>query len=665
MRTTLLLLITLLVGCPHSGSRAPAQGSVEKRVVISSKRASGTFVTTTAPDGTITTSLFVLENGRGPQVDATVKLAADGTIASLRATGQHTMGTKVDETFAIEGGRASWKSLEEQGEAAAGAFFVPMSEIPAVDGWLVRAALAAGGTLKLLPAGEVEVETVGQLEVSANGEVRRLTGYALSGLDFTPRFTWMNEDGTWFGSFQSWFSIVPEGWEAAIDPILARQRELTAERDEALAAATAHRPPAAGLAYTHARVLDVERGVWLADQTVLVVGDRIAAVGAKVDVPAGAEVVDLAGKALVPGYVDMHSHLGGADGVLDIACGVTTVRDVGNDLDELDDLKQRWDTGAAVGPSIIRFGFIEGRGEKAASSPVTAMTEDEARAAVELYAARKYEGIKLYNSTPVELVPLLTRLAHEKGMLVTGHVPVHMLAHEAVNAGYDGIEHINMLFLNFFATHETDTRDTTRFTLVGEKAASFDLAGAEAKAFFALLREKQTVIDPTVAVFEDLLVGEAGKIIPGREELVARLPLQAAREYLAMGLPLDDGERATFRASFDQLLAMIAALHREGVHLVIGTDATGGIIYHHELVLYARAGVPNADILRMATLDAARAVKQEAVFGSIAAGKRADLVVLDGDPLADIRDADNVVATMRAGVVYLPGPLFESVGVRP
>src|SRR5262249_56497645 len=124
---------------------------------------------------------------------------------------------------------------------------------------------------------------------------------------------------------------------------------------------------------------------------------------------------------------------------------------------------------------VIRFGFIEGRGEKAASSKVTAETEAEAKKAVESYAGRGYEGIKIYNSVKPELVPLLTKEAHARKMLVTGHIPVHMLANEAVRAGYDGIEHINMLFLNFFANHDTDTRTTQRFTLVGEKAAGFDL----------------------------------------------------------------------------------------------------------------------------------------------------------------------------------------------
>jgi hypothetical protein len=296
----------------------------------------------------------------------------------------------------------------------------------------------------------------------------------------------MNEDGTWFGSVSPYSSFVPEGWEGA-----------------------------------------VRRGKWLADHAVLVVGDKITAVGpsARVKAPEGAEVIDLAGQAVIPGLIDMHMHLGGVDGVLAIASGVTTGRDVGNEPDTLDDFKNRFDEGTAIGPHLLRFGFTEGRNEKAAASEVTAETVEEARAAVEFYAARKYEGVKIYNSVKTELVPVIAKEAHARGMLVTGHVPVHMLANEAVRAGYDGIEHINMLFLNFFATKETDTRDTTRFTLMGENAAGFDLAGKPARDFFALLRRKKTVVTPTVDAFEDLLVGESGKIIPGLEAVVDRLPV--------------------------------------------------------------------------------------------------------------------------------------------
>ena len=662
--------IATSAGTVSTSATPTANVGTVKRVVVSLTRPSGTHVTTTAADGTITVAFDELENGRGPHVDATLRLAPDGTIASLEAHGHHTMGTKVEETFTRKGDHATWKSLEESAETdvSGKAFFVPISEIPEVTGILARALIANGGPMNLLPAGTASIEkTLETSATSKSGEKRHLVGYAITGLDLTPTHVWMNDDGTWFGIAYPWFSVVPEGFEDSIDALVAAQNDWNRKRDAKIYADLAHQPKADGLAYVHARVLDVEHGKWLKDQTVIVVGSKIDKVGpsATTKPPKDAEIVDLAGKALLPGLWDMHSHLGDADGVLDIASGVTTARDVGNDPDELDDYKKRYDNGQAVGPHVLRFGFIEGRGEKAASSKVTAETPDEAKAAVEFYAKRGYDGIKIYNSVKPELVPLITKEAHVRGMQVTGHIPVHMLAHEAVEAGYDGIEHVNMLFLNFFATHDTDTRDTTRFTLVGDKAASFDLKSKPVKDFFDLVKKHHTLIDPTIDAFEDLLVGQQGKIIPGLETLVGRLPVQVERWFLEGGLPMDADKTALYAKSFEKLLEMVKAIHDEKIPLVVGTDMLAGLMLHHELALYVRAKIPAADALREATLDAAKSMKMDKTTGSIAAGKTADMFVVDGDPLANIADVGKIVSTMRAGIVFSSPDLYAKVGVRP
>ncbi len=662
---------TASVATTSSAAVVAAKPIVIKRVVVSLSRKSGTSVTTIAPDGAITVALDVLENGRGPHTDATARLAADGTLASLDAHGHHTMGTPVDEKLTRDGVHAKWKSKEEDGQAdvAGSAFFVPVCDLPDAIGWLAAAAIKAGGTMPLLPSGTARIEKTVETDVTAGvgGEKRHIIGYAITGLDLTPTHVWMNPDGTWFGEVTPWWSVVPEGWESVIDPLIEKQNEIDRARDKAVADKNAHKPPPAGVAFTHARVLDVEHGQWVKDQTVVVVGDVIKAVGptSGVKVPAGAEVVDLGGKALLPGLWDMHSHLGDADGVLDIASGVTTARDVGNDPDKLDDWKKRYDDGTAVGPHVLRMGFIEGRGEKAASSKVTAETPEEAKAAVELFAKRHYEGIKIYNSMKPELVPLLTKEAHARGMTVTGHIPVHMLANEAVRAGYDGIEHVNMLFLNFFADHDTDTRTTTRFTLVGDKAAAFDLKSKPVTDFVALLKDHHTVIDPTLDAFEDLLTAEQGKIMPGMETLVARLPVQTQRLFLTGGLPLEGDKLKTYRASYDKLLAMVKLLHDAHVTLVAGTDSLAGLMLDHELALYVRAGLTPAEALRIDTIDAARAMRLDKKTGSIAAGKAADLFIVKGDPLAKIDDLAKVVTTMRSGVMYASEPLFTTVGVGP
>jgi imidazolonepropionase-like amidohydrolase len=687
MRTSLALAILGCLSCAsseHSRPTAPIDpaasaggpsaatitgaAAVDKRVVISLGRKSGSSVLRVAPDGTFSTTLDVLENGRGPHVDATFTLADDGTPAAFDARGHHTMGTKFTSTFRREGDNARWKSDEEAGERAVDgpAFFMPLAPVAEFDGLLVRAALEQGGRIALLPSGEAHVDKAIEVEISSGSEKRTVVGFAVSGLDLTPTHTWMNADGSWFGSVSDWYSVVPEGWEGAIAPLIAKQDELARARDAKNFTSLAHRSPVAGLAYTHARVLDVEHGKWTRDQTVVVVEGKITSVGpsSSAKVPAGAEVVDLTGRALIPGLWDMHAHFGDADGALNIASGITTARDVGNDPDKLDDFKQRFDAGSAIGPHLYRFGFIEGRNEKAASSKVTAETPDEAKAAVKFFLDRRYDGVKIYNSVRPELVPIIAAEAHAHGLRVTGHIPVHMLAHEAVRAGYDGIEHVNMLFLNFFATHETDTRDTTRFTLVGDKAADFDFRAEPVREFFALLKKHHTIIDPTLNAFEDLLVGEQGKVTPGLETLIERLPVNVQRYFLLGGLPLGD-RKERYRASYEKVLEMVKQLYDSEIALLVGTDSLAGLMLHHEMALFARAGVPNAAILKIATIDAARALGVDKETGSIARGKVADLVVLDGDPLARISDIGRVTSTMRAGVVFDSAAVYETVSVRP
>src|SRR5437667_28459 len=237
----------------------PAPSPAVKRLYIAQGRKSGSSVTTVAPDGTIAVVFDVLQNGRGPHVDATVRLAPDGTIAALHAVGHHEMGTKVDETFTRQGRHVSWKSEEEHGarDLDGPAFFVPIADLPEIEGLLVQALLKNGGTLAIVPGGTARLQKATELTVSAGGKSRRLIGYDITGLELTPTRVWMNDDGSWFGVVSPWSSLVPEGWESVAPTLVAKQEALGRAADAKLAATEAHKPPAAGLAYTHARVLDV------------------------------------------------------------------------------------------------------------------------------------------------------------------------------------------------------------------------------------------------------------------------------------------------------------------------------------------------------------------------------------------------------------------------
>jgi hypothetical protein len=660
----LLPALLLALACSSTKPVPPSAPAVRRSIVSNGQRI-GFSVVTWNSDGSITNTVDVHDNGRGPHADAVIRLAPDGTIASLDATGHTELNAPVDEHFIIRNGRASWNSREERGEKdlTGPAYFIPNSATDS-DAFLVAALRKNGGTLQLLPGGTARIETVGDAAVPVAGKQTHLVAQAITGVSFTPNYVWTRDDGSFFAEVAPGFWFGEEGAESAADALTKRQEEIRRARDKSIADRLGHKAPAAGFALTHARVLDVDKGTWLADQTVLITGGTIQAIGKDLSTPAGAEVLDLQGKALLPGLWDMHAHLGPADGPLDIASGVTTARDVGNRSELLDDFHKRFDEGTAIGPHVYRAGFIEGRGKDSAHAEVTATNADEARAAVEFFAKRGYEMIKVYNSIDPDLVPVLAREAHARGMGVTGHIPCHMLANEAVRAGYDGVEHINQLLLNFFADHQTDTRTPIRFSLVGDKAADFDFRSAPARQFYALLREHKTVVDPTYTTFEPVYIGEQGKVMPGWVTTVQRLPAQAQRYFLTGGLPLE-GKKELYARSWEQMLRVARLLKDENVAVVAGTDFLAGVSLHRELELLVQGGFSSIEALRAATTVPARVMKATDRSGSIAAGKTADLVVVDGDPLASISDVRRTVMTFRSGVLYPAKELYETVGVAP
>jgi imidazolonepropionase-like amidohydrolase len=344
---------------------------------------------------------------------------------------------------------------------------------------------------------------------------------------------------------------------------------------------------------------------------------------------------------------------------------VTTVRDRANDTDETLARKRRIAEGTLIGPRMILAGFMDGPGPFAGPTKVLVSTADSARAWVNRYADRGYEQIKIYSSIDPAIVPSIVDAAHKRGLRVSGHVPQGMTAEEFVRAGADELQHTNFLFLNFWRDSVKDTRTPERFTAPAQRAAVLDLGSERVRRFVALLKERGTVIDPTVAVFEGMLTGRMGSVDPAFATVAGRMPPTVRRDFLRGGLPVPEGMDQRYRDSFAAFKKMVKAMYDAGVPIVAGTDAMAGFAYHRELELYAEAGIPAPEVLRIATINAARIMKREKELGSIGAGKLADLVVVDGNPVERIADVRRVTLVMKDGVLYDPGAMYRSIGVAP
>lgn len=351
---------------------------------------------------------------------------------------------------------------------------------------------------------------------------------------------------------------------------------------------------------------------------------------------------------------------------LNIAAGVTSARDLANNPDELPGLVKAFEGEIKIGPRVIMAGFVDGTGpfQGPISREFLASTLDEGLSVIDRYdSLGGYEQIKMYSSiTPEWVEPMATR-AHQKGFRVSGHIPAFMTAEQAVNAGYDEIQHINMLFLNFLGD-TLDTRSPVRFTAVAEYGSVLDFDSKEFHDFMNLLRNKKIVVDPTISIFEGMFVSRPKQPNPAFEMIIDRLPVNARRSLLEGGLEVDDEKDQLYRRTYDKALAMIFELHKAGVTLVAGTDNLAGFTLHRELENYVKAGIPEADVLRLATLGSAEVTGRSEKLGSVKKGYLADLIVIDGNPLENISDVRRVETVVKNGKWYSTRAIYNAVGVK-
>ncbi len=207
-------------------------------------------------------------------------------------------------------------------------------------------------------------------------------------------------------------------------------------------------PPKKGIAITNVTLFDSKSKSNRKDMTVLVKGNFILSVSpsSKMKVPDGFDVIEGEGKTLLPGLFDMHIHLGDEDGVMNLAAGVTSVRDMGNSKD-LVSLEKKYNENTLIGPRIpIKSKLMDGAGKFAGRTNMIMENLEQGLAYVQETKDAGYDQVKLYSSVKPEWVKPLVEKAHSLGLKVSGHIPAYMLASQAVLDGFDGLTHINMLF---------------------------------------------------------------------------------------------------------------------------------------------------------------------------------------------------------------------------
>jgi cytosine/adenosine deaminase-related metal-dependent hydrolase len=624
----------------------------------------GTQTVKAQPDGSVRAEYSYNDRGRGDHITASWKLDNAGVPIEYDGHGNDYMKAPVEEHFEIKNSRASWKNRSEQGEQAVSgeAFYLPINAPPEIFAVLARALLKAPNhKLPLLPAGEATIEKAGKV-TSGNTE---FTEYRITGLGFSPQSIWLDQNGR-SASVSSWFSVVPAGSESSIARLQEAQQKTDAAWSERIARALAH-VPRGDLVIRNARLFDPRDLSVTPAASVVVRGERIVRVGPDADIKpsTNAEIIDAKGRFLMPGLWDNHQHFGDNDGALDLANGVTSARDMANDTDTFLERVARFDNARELGPRVLKAGIIDGTGDLAGPTKMRVDTAEQAIQDVDWYADHGYVQIKIYSSVKPELVPVIADHAHARGLRVSGHVPAFMSAHQFVEDGADEIQHLNFIVLNFLFPEVKETRNRDRFIKVAERAGEFTPDKPEVRDFINFLGQHHTVLDPTMNAFETLFCGDPKAITPGLEQIVPRFPPQVRRAMLSGALEVPPDKQGAYREAFPAMLRLLKAIHDAGVTIIPGTDALAGYKLHHELELYARAGIPPSEVLRMATLTSALVMGVDKDRGVIAPGKLADMILVDGDPTLNIKDISRIATVIKGGKVYDPAAIEKALGITP
>jgi hypothetical protein len=665
MRITILLAALLLTTAAAAQTSVPnlakSPAAALHFTVLSTAGKHGESTRWTTPDGIrMGRESFVLR-GQVFETDSASHVGGDGMLDRVMIRG-FTPNGDAAESFVVAGGRGTWKSPVDGASAAysAPALYVAFGGPIDVTADLVEILIAAPDrSLALLPAGRARAARIGTAIVGEGTARRTLTAYAITGLTNTPIPVWMDDDGKFFGVIGA-LSWIRSGFEAQ-EPVLQKiQDEALARRSPAIAKSLL-KTPSGPVAFTHVRAF-LAGDHFADDQTIVVDRGVITQAGAalQVAVPPGAQIVDGNGKTLIPGLWDCHMHFpDDASGPALLSLGITSVRDPGNNNSLTLARAARRAKGDLLSPRVYASVLIDGKGPNTAQVASVANSQDEALAIARKAKSDGFIAIKLYGTLNPGWVQATATEAHRLGLHVHGHLPAGMRPSQAIDDGYDEITHIYFVMMQAMPDDVVaQSNGMARFLGPGQYAKDVKLDAEPMKSLIAKMAQRKITVDPTLVVAESLYVPENGDLSPAYAPFVGTLPPAVERGFRQGGFVMPPGvTRADFRASFAKLRDLVGELHKAGVPIVAGTDGTGMELVR-ELELYVDAGFTPAQALASATIETAHLVGADARTGSIAVGKAADLVLVDGDPSKRIGEL------RHTRIVMMDGKLMDANALR-
>jgi tetratricopeptide (TPR) repeat protein len=445
------------------------------------------------------------------------------------------------------------------------------------------------------------------------------------------------------------------------------------------------------LVLTHVTVVDATGAPAKPNMNVVMANGRIVAVGERVRTPKDAQIIDATGKFLIPGLWDMHVHWGDTGYLpLFLANGVTGMRIMWGDPVHYEWRKQSA-AGQLLAPHVVIASPLIDGPKPFWSGSLSVSTEAQARAAVDQAKQRGADFAKVYSFLPREEYFAIADEAQKQNIAFAGHVPIAVSAEEASNAGQKSFEHL-LGILPACSTRSAELTDAARADLADDLAAErpafwgahtkasrqlmLDTYSPEkAAALFATLKKNGTWQCPTLTLLRVTAFAEDPSSFTNDPRL-KYIPPRMSAGWNPPGIAQDYGDPSFAAKEFKKDLEVVGAMQRAGVGILAGTDTSNpycmpGFSLHDELGLLVKAGLTPMQALQAATLNPARFLGTERDFGTIEAGKVADLVLLDANPLDDIANTKKIASVIYGGKLYPRSELdrmlaqVEALAARP
>jgi imidazolonepropionase-like amidohydrolase len=627
-------------------------------------------VTRLADSVAVTVNFKFTDRGTDVPLTASFRGATDLTPQHFEIKGKSSRQSEIDQEVDVQPSKVRLRSRDNWTGSALPSqpFFTIAGYAPATMQMLLVRYWATHGSpteLETLPTGNVKIEHRGQDTISINGEDAKLDRYTIKGLIWGRETLWLDGNRnlaaviTTDAEFDH-FEAVREDYESALGDFVSRAgTDEMADLTEISNQFSGSR--AETIAIVGGTLIDGTGSAALRDSVVVINKGHIVAVGPRsaARIPKEATIIDAHGKTIMPGLWDMHAHFEQVEwGPIYLAAGVTTVRDCGNEFEFLTAVRAAISQGRGLGPRLLAAGVVDGTSPFALGVQ-RVDTPEQARMWVDRYHQAGFQQMKIYSSVKLEEVKAVAEEAHRLGMTVTGHVPEGLNAFQVIEAGQDQINHIQYIAAIMHAPLPSDaSREEQRKAVV-----DFDINSPDAKKALAFLKSHHTVIDPTIALYE-FLTATTAKPTASFEPDVNKVAPELAEQLTDVPPPSPRSE--LYQKMFDKDVLIVGALHRAGVPIVAGTDQTvPGYSLHREIELYAQAGFTPMEAIQAATIVPARVTGLEKELGTVETGKRADLIILDGNPLEDIHNTRKVEYVITNGVMYNCAELWKSVGFKP